>query len=314
MLKKHPQSKILCYNLLIKKGSAMPHEHHHHHKISNEKAIKISFFLTFSFMIIEVIGGLLSGSLALIADAGHMLTDAAALALAWAGFYFGRKSSNGQKTFGYFRLEVLAALINALTLIGLTVWIGVEAVERFENPVEVMAVPMFAVAVIGLLVNCFVFLILTKSNQEHINIKSALLHVLGDLLGSIGAIAAAIIIYLTGWFPIDPLLSILMCVLILKGAWQVLNNALHILMEGTPQGIDIKEIEKSLKKIKNVESICHIHIWSITTGKPMATLNVILKDEKDIIKTIVLVKKKLAEDFGIDHSTIEVGTNTCSLK
>lgn len=290
------------------------HAHDHHHSSNNEKVVRLSFFITFGFMVVEVIGGFMANSLALIADAGHMLTDASALALSWAGFYFGRKQINHQKTFGYARFEVLAALLNAIALFAITIWIAAEAYQRFQNPEMVMALPMFIIALIGLFVNCLVFYILTRGDKEHLNIKSAALHVLGDLLGSVGAVGAAIVIYFTGWMPIDPILSIFVCLLILRGAWQILTNALHILMEGTPKGIDIEKIKKSLEKLENITEVTHIHIWEITSGKPMATLNISVCGEKNIIKAISSVKKELAEKFQIEHSTVEVGSEACSLK
>lgn len=288
------------------------HDHSHLHTSNNEKVVLISFLLTFSFMIVELIGGWISGSLALIADAGHMLTDASALALAWAGFYFGRRKFDSKKTFGYFRFEVLAALLNAITLFALTIWIGYEAYQRFHQPAEIMALPMLSVAIIGLLVNCIVFYILTRGDKEHLNIKSAILHVLGDLLGSIGAIVAAIIIYFTGWTPIDSILSIFVCLLILKSTWSVLKNAINILMEGTPAGIDIREIKKHLATLPNVVEIDHIHVWAITSGKVLATMNVAVGDQSLSVKTIKRIKTELAKKFNIMHSTIEIGSAQCS--
>ena len=200
----------------------------------------LALVLTAGFMVAEVIGGLLSGSLALIADAGHMLTDAAALGLAWAGFYFGKRASNATKTFGYMRLEVLAGFVNAVTLFALVAWIAWEAIDRLLAPAPVLAGPMLVVAILGLAVNIAVFLILRGADTEHVNIKGAMLHVMGDLLGSVAAIVAAIAIYFTGWTPIDPILSVLILLLILRSAWALLKNSLHILLEGAPADIDIE--------------------------------------------------------------------------
>ncbi|MGH6862400.1 MAG: cation diffusion facilitator family transporter, partial [Phyllobacterium sp.] len=224
------------------------HDHAPRITADNERKVLIAFLITFSFMVVEVIGGLLSGSLALIADAGHMLTDAGALALAYAAFRFGKRAADERRTFGYLRFEVIAGLINAMALFAILIWIVIEAVERFRNPGEVLAGPMFVVATIGLLINITVFWILTRGDSEHVNIKGAVLHVLGDLLGSVAAIGAAIVIYYTGWTPIDPILSILVCLLILRSAWSLMRNSLHILLEGAPENASPEEIEHNLLK------------------------------------------------------------------
>ena len=218
-------------------------------------------------MLVEVAGGLLSGSLALLADAGHMLTDAAALALAWAGFRIGRRAADARRTFGYMRMEVLAGLINALTLFALVAWILFEAVRRLRQPVEVLSGPMLVVAVIGLLVNIAVFAILHRGDRDHVNIRGAMLHVIGDMLGSVAAIAAAVTIRVTGWMPIDPILSVLVCLLILRAAWSLLRSASHILMEGAPPDIDVEDIRRHLiDTVPGVAEVQHVHVWSITSG------------------------------------------------
>lgn len=206
-----------------------PHQEHDHDHAptvtqSNERNVLIAFVITFTFMLVEVVGGVLSGSLALLADAGHMLTDAAALALSYASFRFGRHHADTKRTFGYLRFEVIAGFINALTLFAIVIWIAYEAWLRFRQPHDVLAVPMLVVAIVGLLVNIVVFWILTRGDSEHVNIKGAALHVMGDLLDSIGAIAAAVVVYFTGWTPIDPILSLVVSVLILRSAWALLKK------------------------------------------------------------------------------------------
>ncbi|WAP70698.1 cation diffusion facilitator family transporter [Jiella pelagia] len=290
------------------------HEHgdgHHHHapKVSsaNERAVLFGFLLTFGFMIVEGVGGLLSGSLALVADAGHMLTDSAALALAWAGFHFGRRNSDDRRTFGYMRFEILAGFVNAVALILLIVWIAYEAVMRLVTPQTVHAGPMLAIAVVGLLVNVGVFFMLRQGDRDHVNIRGALLHVLGDLLGSVAAIIAAIAIYFTGWMPIDPILSVLLSAIILKSAWTLLKNTLNILMEGVPGGIAMDELtETLLREIGGLAAVEHLHVWSITSGQPLATMNVRLKEGAEAGEVVSSVKAVLRTRFGIDHSTIEI--------
>ncbi|MCD9029804.1 cation diffusion facilitator family transporter [Luteimonas sp. BDR2-5] len=273
----------------------------------NERVVLTGFLLTAGFMLVEVVGGVLSGSLALIADAGHMLTDAAALALAWVGFRIGRRASDARRTFGYMRFEVLAGLVNAMTLFALVAWIVWEAVQRLRSPGEVLAGPMLAVAVVGLLVNCLVFWILHRGDQSHVNIRGATLHVLGDLLGSVAAIVAALVIHFTGWMPIDPILSVLVCLLILRSAWSLLRGAFHILMEGTPPDIDIGTLRAHLiEEIDGVAAVDHVHVWSITSGKVLATLELTLAEDAEPARVVPAVKQALAGRFAIGHTTVEV--------
>ena len=290
--------------------SGHDHEGHGHAptvSAGNENVVLIGFLLTAGFMVAEIVAGMLSGSLALIADAGHMLTDAAALLLAWAAFRFGRRASDGKRTFGYMRLEVVAGLINAVTLFALVAWIVYEAIQRFMTPHEVLAGPMFVVAVLGLVVNVVVFLVLSRGDKEHVNIRGAMVHVLGDLLGSVAAIAAAITIWLTGWMPIDPILSVLVSLLILRSAWKLFRNSLHILMEGTPGNVVIEDLSKALvAKVPGLESVRHVHVWSITSGKPVATLEIAVAAGADAGTVTSAVKQTLLADYGITHSTVEV--------
>lgn len=273
----------------------------------NERVVLIGFLLTAGFMFAEIVAGVLSGSLALIADAGHMLTDAAALLLAWAAFRFGRRASDSQRTFGYMRLEVVAGLINAVTLFALVGWIIYEAIQRFMTPHEVLAGPMFIVAVLGLVINVVVFLVLSRGDKDHVNIRGAMVHVLGDLLGSVAAIVAAVTIWLTGWMPIDPILSVVVSLLVLRSAWTLFRNSLHILMEGTPGNVAVEDLSKALvAKVAGLSDVRHVHVWSITSGKPVATLEIVLSagaDARDVTRN---VKAALLADYQITHSTIEV--------
>ncbi|WP_421951149.1 cation diffusion facilitator family transporter [Pelagibacterium sp.] len=280
--------------------------------------VLVGLVLTASFMIAEFIGGILSGSLALIADAGHMLTDAAALGLAWAAFRFGRKLSDSRRTFGYVRFEVLAGFVNAVTLFALVAWITYEAIQRLFEPHPILAGPMLIVAILGLLVNIGVFFMLMQGDREHVNIRGAMLHVMGDLLGSVAAIAAAIIIYFTGWTPIDPILSVLLSAIILRAAWFLLGNVIHILMEGTPSNIEIAELRKTvLGEVSDIADVSHLHVWSITSGKPAATMEVTLKDGADHQTVTERVKKTLARRYSIRHATVEINwggqPEACSL-
>ena len=297
------------------------HGHSHAPEVSgaNERKVLLSFFLIFSFMIVEVIGGLISGSLALLADAGHMLTDAAALALAYAAFRFGRKAADTKRTFGYLRFEVIAGFINAITLFVIVGWILFEAWERFSEPQPVMAGPMMAVAIAGLVVNILVFWILTRGDSEHVNIKGAALHVMGDLLGSIGAVAAAVMIHFTGWTPIDPILSVVVSLLILRSAWALLAKSLHILLEGAPDNATPDQIRNHIKdNVPGVTDVSHVHVWLITSGRALATLHV-RPEHDDMARDVTLaVEAELLKEFPVEHVTVAVDWNegesvVCSL-
>lgn len=298
------------------------HDHTHAHAPTvtgaNERKVLLSFFLIFAFMIVEVIGGLVSGSLALLADAGHMLTDAAALALAYAAFRFGRRAVDARRTFGYSRFEVVAGFINAITLFAIVIWIVYEAWQRFQQPHAVLAGPMLGVAVAGLLVNLFVFWILTRGDSEHVNIKGAALHVLGDLLGSVGAVAAAVVIYYTGWTPIDPILSVVVSLLILRSAWTLLGKSLHILLEGAPDNAAPALIEHHLMQaVPGMAAVNHIHVWSITSGRVLATMHVRPRDDADARVVVRAVERELKSRFSIEHATVAIDwndeTEPCSL-
>jgi cobalt-zinc-cadmium efflux system protein len=274
---------------------------------SNERVVLIGFVLTAAFMLAEIVAGVLSGSLALIADAGHMLTDSAALLLAFLAFRFGRRASDRKRTFGYMRVEVVAGFVNAIVLFALTAWIVFEAVQRFMTPHQVLAGPMLIVAVLGLAVNIIVFFVLSQGDKEHVNIRGALVHVLGDLLGSVAAIVAAVTIWLTGWMPIDPILSVLVSLLVLRSAWALFGSSLHILLEGTPGNVAIDDLSEVLRdKIDGIGEVRHVHVWSITSGRPVATLEILLASNAHPAAVTQQVKALLLSEYGIAHSTVEI--------
>lgn len=302
------------------------HDHDHSHSHShaptvtrgNERKVLLAFLLTFGFMGVEVVGGLISGSLALLADAGHMLTDAMALALAYAAFRFGRRAADGRRSFGYLRFEVIAGLVNALTLFAIVAWIVFEAWRRFQEPHAVLAGPMLAVAVAGLGVNLLALWILTRGDSDHVNIRGAALHVLGDLLGSVGAIAAALIIAWTGWTPIDPILSVLVSVLILRSAWRLMGASTHILLEGAPEGATPEAVAAHLKAtLPDLEAVSHVHVWSITSGRVLATLHARPAPGAEPRQVVRAVERELKARFGIEHATVAIDWNDteadCSL-
>jgi len=221
---------------------------HAHGASDDERRMAWAFMLTGGFMIAEVIGGIVSGSLALLADAGHMLADTAALGLAWIALRTARRPTDAKRTYGYHRAQILAAFVNGVALFAIVVWIFYEAVRRLLEPVEILGGLMLVVAVLGLAVNVVSFAILHAGRSENLNVQSAALHVLGDLLGSVAAIVAAAVIVLTDWTPIDPLLSVLVGLLILRSAWHIVRRTTHILLEGAPEDIDVSDLRTSVTK------------------------------------------------------------------
>jgi len=270
--------------------------------------------LTASFMIVEVIGGVLSGSLALLADAGHMLTDSMALCLAWAAFMVSERPADQRRSFGYHRLQILAAFVNGLTLLFIVGWILIEAVHRMFNPVDVAGNTMLAVAALGLVVNLISFWILHGGDQENLNLRGAALHVLGDLLGSLAAIIAAVVIILTGWTPIDPILSVLVAGLILRSAWELLKRSAHILLEGSPDWLDFGELQADLiSSIDGLEGLHHLHVWSLTPQRLLLTMHVeIAEGDGHQERVLREIKVVLRDRYRIHHSTIQVDISGCA--
>ncbi len=291
------------------------HDDHGHEEVGpdNERRVLWALCLTGAFMVAEVIGGLLSGSLALLADAGHMLTDTAALGLSWYAFRATRRPATLLRSYGHARFQVMAAFINGATLIGVAIWIVVEAVERLLDPVDILGLPMLAVAAAGLVVNIAAFLILRGGSQENLNVRGAALHVLGDLLGSVAAISAALVILFTGWAPIDPILSVLVALLILRSAWVLVSKSWHVLMEGTPDWLDIPELRRSLSDaVPGVLDIHHVHAWMLVPDRPLITLHATVSRDTDQNEVLKALQRLLAERFHIAHSTIQIEREACT--
>ncbi len=286
------------------------HAGHNHTPVVNEKnrrSVGLAAALTGLFMIAEVVGGLISGSLALLADAGHMMTDFAALAMAWGAFSLARRPANWRHSYGYDRVSILVAFVNGLTLFAVAIWIVWEAIHRLIEPSEVLAGTMLWIAIAGLIVNLIVFKILMGADQHNLNIRGAVLHVLGDLLGSVAAITAAIIIIATGWTLADPLLSVLVAALILRSAWSLIRDSAHVLLQGAPHGLDKREIEADLLEvIPELRRLEHIHAWSVTPERPILTLNAFIAPEAKIEPIAARIKARLTEKFQIEHATIDV--------
>lgn len=268
--------------------------------------------LTATYMVVQAAGGLLAGSLALLADAGHMLADVAALALAWLALRLAHKPSDARRSYGYHRFQILAAYTNGVALFGIALWIVIEAARRLQEPREILGGPMLVVALAGLAVNVVGFLVLRHADHRDLNIRAAMLHVLGDLLGSAAAIAAAVVILWTGWTPIDPLLSIFITVLILRGALDVVRRSGHILMEGVPEGFIEEDLKSDLvREVPGVTGVHHVHAWLLSSERSIVTLHLQVAPGADPTATVEAVKRRLLERHGIGHSTVQVEAGGC---
>jgi cobalt-zinc-cadmium efflux system protein len=285
---------------------------HGAHAHAEGRSLVLALAVISVFMIVEFVGGFLSGSLALIADASHMMTDAVALTLAASAQWLSMRPADGRLHFGYRRFQVLAAFVNGIALVLLMLWILAEAVRRFLEPVDIVWEPMLVIAVLGLLANVAAFKLLHGSAATNINVRGAMLHVVGDLLGSVAAVIAAVVIALSGWTRIDPLLSILVAVLIGYSAFKLLRETAHILLEGAPRGVDAEVVAKELAGVSDaVEDVHSIQIWQLTPEHPQATMHVRLRADAQTQETLALIKARLAERFGIRESTIQIETGGC---
>ncbi len=288
--------------------------HAHEADESNLRRVMIALVLTGTFMLVEIAGGIIAGSLALLADAGHMLTDTMALALAAMAFHVAKRPPDGKLTFGYQRFQILAASVNGLSLLAIVGWILFEAVSRLISPSDVLGGTMLVVASAGLVVNLICFAVLNSGDRENLNIRGAALHVAGDLLGSIAAIVAAIVIIYTGWMTIDPILSIAVAALILKSAWSLVKRSAHVLLEGAPEWLNVKSMqERIVAGVPAVGEIHHVHIWGLTPQQLMLTMHMSLADPAaSQLQVIRDVKRFLKKEYGIGHCTIEVDVEGCA--
>lgn len=300
----------------------MSHDHAHHAGEAHDHAqaltptrsrkLLLAFGLTTVTLVAEAVGGWISGSLALLADAGHMLVDAAALLFAWLGAWFARKPADAQRSYGYARLEVLVGYTNALTQVLLVAWIGYEAVSRLFEPAAILSGTMLVVAFIGLLVNLFVLQVLGGHEHDDLNTAAARLHVLGDLLGSLGAVAAALVVRYLDWLWADPAISLLVSALILRSAWHLLRRSAHILLEGVPEGVDIGSLMQRLQT--GVEGVCgvhHVHVWQLSGGQRMATLHARLFEGVVPDTALARIQSILEAEFAISHVTVQVEQGDC---
>ena len=285
--------------------------HTHSHGPRSDASVlrlKIALALTFLYMIAEAVGGLLTNSLALLADAGHMLTDVAAMSLTLFAFWFAARPATPKKTYGYYRMEILAAFVNGVALVLLSLWVIYEAIERWQAPPEVKGNQLLLIACGGLIVNLFAAWLLHSRHKHDLNMRGAFLHVVGDLLGSVAAIVAGILIITSGWMWADAAGSILISLIIIVGAWRLILDSVNVLLEGTPRHIDLSSVEDAITGTAGVIGIHDLHIWTISSG--IHALSVHISHDESIVHSdlLAVVRQRLHDSFGIDHLTIQMET------
>lgn len=281
----------------------MSHDHHHHH-LPSGRLLVWAFGITLGFAAIEALGGWWAGSLALLSDAGHMLSDAAALGLAAFAAWLSRHPPSRKHSYGLGRAEIIVGIFNAVTMLAIIVAIVIAAISRLQTPQDVSGGTVIVIAIIGLLINILLAYLLTKSEQT-LNVRGALLHVIGDLLGSIAALIAGIVILFTGWTPIDPILSFVVCLLILVSALRLLKEGLHIIMEGVPHHIDMEAVGNSLAQIQGINSVHDLHIWTLSSGNIALSCHVIIDNPIQWPNLLQEINHHLHETYEIHHATIQ---------
>lgn len=281
------------------------HHDHHHHRTGSRKRLAATLALMFVYMVAEFIGGWLTNSLALLADAGHMLSDVGALALSLFAIWIAARPATRRLTFGFYRAEILAALANGATLVGVSLYIFVEAFHRFWQPAEVAGGAMLAVAAGGLVVNLIGLALLHSGREENLNVRGAWLHVMTDALGSVGAMVAGALVWAFEWQWADPATSILIGLLVIYSSWRLLAEAVAVLMEGAPEGIDVDEVLQTIQQVPHVVEVHHLHVWSITNGVPALSVHVVT-ESSDFGGVLAAVRKALHDRFHVDHATVQV--------
>ncbi len=291
-------------------GHHGPGKHDHSHELRNagKRSLIAAFILIAVFMFVEVIGGVLSGSLALLADAGHMLTDAASIALALVAMLFAVRPFSVQRTFGYHRLEILAALLNALALWLIAAWVIVEAYDRFTSVPEVKGGLMLSIGIIGLGVNIAAAWILHGSSKHNLNVEGAFMHVIADLLGSVGVVVSGTLILVFGWTLADPIASAIIALFILISSWRLLAKVVHVLLEGTPEHIDVYDLCSKLEAVEGVTLVHDIHVWTLSPGNEALTAHVLIDPDYpgDMEDLRLRLREIVSHDFGIGHITLQV--------
>lgn len=287
---------------------------HEHTTVKNSKLLLSSLFLTVSFMIVEAIVGIYTGSLTILSDAGHMLSDAFALFLSWFALYISKKPADSLRSYGYYRFQVIAAFINGIILLVLSLWIIVEAGIRFTKPIDLEGDTLIYIGITGLIVNMIVFYIVTRGYKEDMNIKSAILHVASDMLGSLAATISGIVIIYTGWMQIDPFLSLFISVLLLRATYRLIKQSGHILMEGTPYNVDIQLLEKEINNTSGILGLHDLHVWNITANIAACSFHVVVTEQsiKSGQQILQVLADKLKDKFDINHTTIQIEVEGCA--
>jgi cobalt-zinc-cadmium efflux system protein len=281
-------------------------------KSKEKKALIVVLSLTIGFMVIEAVAGVFTGSLALLSDAGHMLVDVVSVSMALVALWFSLKPPTSKKTYGFYRAEILAAFLNSLLLFGISLGIIVEAYDRLRIPTEVKSLEMSVVAFLGLLANLFSTYILSKIETRSLNLRGAILHVISDALGSLGALIAGLIMLKARWYYADPIISIVISVLILRGAWKLFSESVHVLLEGTPKGIDLESLEQAIRSHKGVLSVHDLHAWTLTQGFEALSAHLVIEDLNLSEGLIEQIKRHLYDKFRIHHVTLQVETTKCN--
>ncbi len=287
------------------------HTHSHSHEPRGAGSInklKLALVLTSVYMFAEAIGGWFANSLALLADAGHMLTDVAAMTLTLAAIWFASRPATAKKTFGYYRLEILAAFVNGIALVLISLWVIYEAYERWNAPPPIKGVELTLIAIGGLIINLICAWLLHGNHEHDLNMRGAWLHVVGDALGSVTAILAGAAILAFGWLWADAASSVLISLIIIVGAWNLIKESVNVLLEGTPAHINLKAVEEIIRRTENVEDVHDLHVWTITSGMEALSVHIIHCDEVSQKELLQTVRRKLHDEFGIDHLTIQMET------
>lgn len=286
----------------------MAHDHSHARPGAgaDQRRVAIALSLSAAYMVAEIAGGLWTGSLALLADAGHMLSDVLALVLSLAAIRIAQRPPTPARTYGFYRTEILAALAHGVLLVWVAVYVVTEAIERFETPAEVLGGPMLAIATGGLAVNLVSLAVLHAGREHSLNVRGAWLHVLSDALGSVGAMTAGALVWGFGWYEADPAASLAIGCLIIYSSWALLREAVAVLMEGTPAHLDVVEIQDALGDLPGVVAIHDLHVWTITSGMESLTGHVVVKEGTDSGALLQEICDLLYERFGIDHTTVQI--------
>jgi cobalt-zinc-cadmium efflux system protein len=279
---------------------------HDHARVDSRRALAVALALTAAYTVVEVVGGIAAGSLALLADAVHMLSDNVAIALALVAVWLAGKPATPERTYGYKRAEVLAALANGALLVALAIWIFVEAVMRIRDPGDPLGGWMLAIALLGLAVNLAAGVVLSRARRGSLNVEAAFRHVFADVLGSIGVAIAAVVILTTGWAQADPLVSVVIGVLVLASAWSILRDSTEILLESTPRGLDVDALGRRLAGAPGVVEVHDLHVWTITSGFTALSAHVLVRPGEDCHGRRRELERLLHDEFGIEHTTLQV--------